>query len=64
MVAFFPRRWPGVVRAADEFAKTNSLTLNTGEGKWWVYKPLETQPAVAQQQGGARSELSAGGTGH
>jgi hypothetical protein len=53
-------RWPGVVKAADEFAKGNSLTLNKGESKWWVYKPLETHPAVAQQPAAGRAQQSTG----
>jgi hypothetical protein len=45
----YSRWWPGVVRAADEFAKEQNLHLyiNPQGNKWWVIKPLASQQAVA-----------------
>lgn len=34
------RNWPGVVRAAKEFAKEDHLKLIVHDSKWAVVKPL------------------------
>lgn len=44
--------WPGVVRAACEFARAYQLRLHTnlspreGAGKWWAFKPLTHRAAT------------------
>jgi len=31
-------RWPGVVRAVNEFSKKNNFKLNVKGADWWIWK--------------------------